>query len=421
MRRAWRWLMMTFRWLLVPALPVLGLVLGLCLKPEARPQWEYQLETGYKCSGLVVEDEMTYMVMSHSRAIHNGSGYQDITTINVATGKEAFSRTLIQDESRGTVELIPSTRYALFLKRKTTPPTIVLYDWKEGRELQSFDGIGNITSVNALTYSQGILTVQLEDNGKHRIVSWKPGNSKPSTTFDFEDYLNVHTQLYQASPDGRWAILLFHRQSLIPKKMSESCAKIIDLETGKAVQSLSETTGYVCWHPVDGSFLALCLNVPGKTQYWQRFQYVVDQFVPIGPRLPIPFGFDQGKGHSPLMAQFTTSMVDPIRMKISKYSGEWGRKLLDRLWPDMNLITVYRTESGELINSVTIPQIDWGTNLQFSAFPDPNSEGVILQIDNTLSYWQFNPASRWYWRVGLGVGILLSALVARWNLKRRMA
>jgi len=39
MKRWWQKLMMTFRWLLVPVLPVLGLLLGLWLKPGMKPRW----------------------------------------------------------------------------------------------------------------------------------------------------------------------------------------------------------------------------------------------------------------------------------------------------------------------------------------------------------------------------------------------
>ena len=55
--------LLTLRWLLVPLLSVLGLLMGVWLKPEMKPRWEYVSHSKIESAGVIADEEATALVV----------------------------------------------------------------------------------------------------------------------------------------------------------------------------------------------------------------------------------------------------------------------------------------------------------------------------------------------------------------------
>ena len=85
--------LLTIRWLLVPALPVLGLFLGLWLKPGMKPRWERAVGSLTKCAGMLEDGQNTCLLTYGQRYYENEiQTHQMVAGLSLENGEELFTR-----------------------------------------------------------------------------------------------------------------------------------------------------------------------------------------------------------------------------------------------------------------------------------------------------------------------------------------
>lgn len=423
MRKLLAGFLLTLRWLLVPLIPVLGLLIGMWMKPEAKPKWEYRIAQYDRCSGIVEDNEATYLVIKCQHSSSMVQKTERIVTLDVKSGKVLSTQDVRYGFYGSKMELIPATTLALIWSDVSFNPTLIVYDWKRDIELDRFIDLNRLEHVKHPIYQNGTLAVTEEHEGLgwKRIVCWMPDKDEPTLIYEWQDrsiFFISHVDCFELSPDGRWGLLLHKKETASASGALENCLQILDTETGRSIQSMQHEIECVRWHPDSGSFLALQKEATAVARFWQRYVWNEGQFIPSGRRFPAGNGLFLRQTPSPFVVLANFNEIDPTRWRVSQLFGDFGKNLVERWWPAACVFHAYKTSSLELLGSISFPSITVLNMRHICTFPDPTGDGLILHDNNKLSYWEFHPSSRWYPWIGLGLGTLLAGLLAWVNLRR---
>jgi len=417
-------MVLTFRWMLVPALPVVGLLLGLWLKPAMKPRWERTLDSTNMCAGMLVDGkEACLLTYGRVHFENNIQTHQLVTGLSLANGEELFTRK-IPARSFSQAYMVPGTTLAV-CSTYDSPDCISIYRWKAEQEVYRLKSGVPIPLVLSATIENDVLAVVVSGGETNDIYFWQLGTNQQPICIQVNK-VNLKEPAIQMSSNGAWVI---NRYTDIVTKMadpglpgySENHVEVIDTKLGKKVQTLSGDIGYVYWLPNEDAFMALH---HATEQHWQKYVRKNDSFVPSGSAIFTPrMGYVMLQSPGPSIVLVSSNEFDPLRNKVKSYLGKSGEELLKTIWKQAMLLDVYRGSNGELVESLAIP--DFGPLNVFdfynggkAIYLDPNGHGLIVQELHHVAYWEFSPASRWYPWIGLCLGVILSILVARWNLRR---
>jgi len=419
--RMWKlfaFVLMTFRWLLVPALPVVGLFVGLMLTPRAKPRWEMYLPPESHCAGTVADGEMTYLLL-YVGQIHelDMPAFHQLTGIDISTGAELFSRKIPCDRNEQ-MELLPGTTYALRWNRILHDAKVTLYDWKQDAELNQFVAPEIYYDAHRIDFKNGVLAVASNTSQDSSVIFWHLKGKGPPEAIKLK-YSDDITSGLQLSANGCWAI--HHHQSFARgrSKSSERRFDIIDTKLGEVVQSLPVESQTLRWQQDEDAFLALMYDEKTDELHWQRYLRINGSFIPSGPAMAEKkLTRVLSSCLSPYVVLVTTNLRDSIRRKVMGGSGRAQQEIFNRLWPVTTALHFMQHSTGEMVRRLTLPGNELFDSNPY-IHPYPNGQGfVVQQGDHHLSFWEFSPASSWSPWIGLGVGTLLALFVARWNLRR---
>lgn len=410
--------LMTLRWLLVPLLPVLGHVTGLLLMPEVNPAWTSTFDHRFECLGYYADEGHTSFLISQKNGTDiDGKRTSQVIGFQIETGQRLFAT----EVSSG--EMIPGTTYQLVQDNQEDYTTMVLFDWKNHQEIGRFELEGFRYFLSNVKVMGDLMACLTDRVVEHSFVCWNFKSAKLLCQYRMPSSDSGSSPLidYQLSPDGKTVILLCHtRPGFGPTKTEDRYARIIDLESGKEIQTVA-TLEYVFWNPDSQSFAALIRDQQGGTVTFkaQTFSRLGGTFVESGNIRQLLFGRINYHPSDDISVVATSNILDPKRKYFGSLLGEWAQPVMKRFWPEASIINIYRSSTSELLKSWTLPGIDIVTLLS-PAYLRPDGQGIILLDDrkHTLTCWDFYPSSRWYPRLGLALGLTLAILLAWFNLRR---
>ena len=186
MRKLLAGLFLTFRWLLVAVLPVVGLLLGMWLKPEMKPRWEYQLEKGMTWAGIVSDQEQNVVLIRSNKTESSIQRTWPFIGLETSTGKELWSRNVYQPYCGTDVSINPTYRlqtHTLCWNNTDNNPTLRVYDWNNN-EVARYDCPEQMTLVISLQYQGKNLAVDQFSSSKRQLVYYRPGHLNPMVLFE---------------------------------------------------------------------------------------------------------------------------------------------------------------------------------------------------------------------------------------------
>ncbi len=431
MRKYLAALLLTFRWLLVPVLPVLGLLLGLWLKPGMKPRWEREVGSITKCAGILEDGQNTCLLTYGRRYYENEiQTHQLVAGLSLANGEELFTRK-IPARSHDQVILVPGTTLAMCC-RYDPSQEMILYDWNKEAIVHHLTAAQHIWTPTTPRLKNGVLAVLANRHHTDTVFFWHLGADAVTEAKNGDNLYGFGT-LMQLSSTGTWASVCYGNlvRSGVSVGNVENGAEVLDTKHGGKGQALPREIRYIHWHPAEDSFLALHDATKETGQHWQKYVREKDSFVPAGPAL-VTHGtgvvVPQNPGPYIVLAtsNIVSNKVDSLHNRVKSFLGKSGENLVKWLWNEAIILDIHHGSTGELVNSIVISDV-YSFNL-FDLFNggnvitiEPEGEGLVLQKEGTLSYWnfsEFHSVTRWYPCMGLGLGVILSILVARWNLRR---
>lgn len=419
MRKLLAGFLLTLRWLLVMLLPLIGLVGGWLLIPEAKPRWELTLPDKVYCAGTIVNDGLPCLLIYGERDSRTNVPTNEVIGVNIVTGEEAF-RVKSLERKDMEMELIPGTtcalyqqEYALHQVERRFKSKILLYDWKTKEVINQFDSPSKLFIRRPFTIKNEVLATVFSGD-RDEIVFWHLEKKPLPETVEyklFESSLSSHD--IQLSFNGALAIDCYFEHLEDTRRRID----LIDTKQGKLIQRLPGDIDIVRWLPDEESFLALHFDKKSKTQHWQRYFVVNHKAVPAGPHVSAKVGLVADQTPSPYVAVVSSDRFNSIRMYVMNLVGQ---KQLDQYWPEVNTLDLYETGNGKLIQSLTHPENNLvDCVLGYKVHPHPQGVGLVLQKDKSLSFWVFDSATRWWYSsAGLALGLVLAILLARHNLRR---
>ncbi len=416
MRMLLAWFMLTLRWLLVPTLPVLGLIAGLWLRPVARPVWERTLEASSLCASIVADEEATSLVVLRGLLRDMGTYYYALEGMDITTGKELYSTRMTRQSP---VQLIAGTTLAISPDIEYVSRRLILFDWKKNINVAELPTTQNYLQDLSL-YQNHVLATVPSRYSEQDFHFWHVDN-EPARRMTFS--LNRQAQILQVqlSSLGAWASVSYSAidETAPSGPRYVQRMQFIDTHTGKGSQQLPDDIELVNWHPEQESFLALRRDATKNQKYWQRYDYeqgqgfhATDQIVPL-----IRHAQHIKQTPSPFIVLPSLATNDPWRIKLSTWLGKAGDSWLRYLWPTSTTLTLHHRITGEELNSLTVPSLNL-VNLRYTVHADPAGRGLILEHQGVFAYWEFLSLAKWYPWIGLCLGMILSILVARWNFWR---
>lgn len=425
MRKFLAGFLLTLRWLLVPLIPVLGFVVGWWMIPIPKPTWERTLDEYVKCIETRYDGTKSSLLLFDHRRIKEGDkAYQCIVGLDSTTGTELFTRKIPCDGFTKLV-VVPGTTYALRWEFDA-PDSLVLYDWEHEVVHRQLITGARLSQIGPPQMKKNVLVTVIGGPTLLSIACWRLDDRLKADVIKITSQSPMVRDL-QLSSTGDWLVTGSQLITGGAGAPVEYCVELFETKQGKKLQTLSSQIERIRWLEDADAFMALHRDEINAKQWWQKYVRENDSFVPAGvpivlPRMGIVWNQDDGS-HAVVVS---TNINDITRNKLKGWLGKDQQWILERLWPESTILDTYRSATGELVDSLTIP--GFGSPNVFdmangtkTIHPTPDGKGLVMQKGRQLSYWQFQPTSRWYPWIGLGLGVILSIIVARWNLRRGIA
>lgn len=409
-------------------LPGLGLLAGLLLLPTVKPRWERHLEHDAKCAGIVTIEGQPQLIINGGRTFTGLLAFFEIISLDLDTGNTVFTRK-IDDDGQSKMELLPGTTHALYHDKYHRHSRVTVKDWMQNVVVHEGVLPGDSELVRSLSYQDQVLMADLNLGGNNTgITIWRFDQDQPAEPVKIM-LSGMGPCDIRLSADGNWAVVSYNPVVGEGRFIRPKYVDLVDIRQGEIVQRLPTGIKSVCWLPGHDSFVALQQRDNSLTKYWQRYDRLDLGFMPVGPQLLV---ISPGEILSPSVSPFvvveTKDNYDPLRRKLKELLGKYGDTISDRYCPESTIIELYQANSGELLQSISIPNYSLfsadtaSAGISFldkqSIYPTPNGRGIILQSGQHFTCWQFDPYRPWYPGVGLAFGFTFAILLARRNLRR---
>ena len=247
-------------------------------------------------------------------------------------------------------------------------------------------------------------------------MGWYPSTSAGNLNSTTQEQPQLRLPI---QPERSLGVILY--STFLGSALNEPHAQLIDVSQGKVVQELPSEIMCIHWHSEGEAFLALQMDPVSHAMIWQQYIRQGDQFVPHGKAIPSMASTVILQSPSPFIVLASTNKNDTVRVKLQemiKSLGEFIVDALDRLWPVATTFHLVRINDGQLAHQITMPSIDFNEIQRYYVYPDELGNGLVLQHSSKLTNLDFYPATRWYPRLGLAVGVLLAIVLAWLNLRR---
>jgi len=405
-------------WLLVPIFPLFGMFIGIWLMPEWKPRWEVHFPGDIAVNGLgFVDDGKTLLLIETKvelprRLISNNAF--GLIGLKAETGEQLFrtplSEELLKGEGvhRNHANLTSDGQGILFNHRVSVDPPedtydeIVVYQWKTQQIIKRYRSVYSNGVPNEPMLRGSTLAAMGSAQDSHNLILWngvddKPANLPfPNDTYDFglsNDGVMIHVcSAYTTSPFQ---------------------LTLVDAKKQKVMQAIEGHFREVRWAADNLSFLAIEYDPKQKVHFARRYQ-LIDQQYEADPASKVVIAHtDNISRNKPYLTMTTYTQVDPWRTKVSSWLGDHLKFIVDRIWPEGQIVQLLDEKTGRPLHRLVFPKEVRGSTLVHSS-----GQSVAMCGTRTVSLWDFHSASRWYPIYGLLVGLVIGALLA-WKLLRR--
>lgn len=403
------------RWLLLPLLPLLGLFIGIWLMPERKARWEVAFATQVETLGFIDRGDTLLLIETKEDTAKQTITANGLIGVNAQTGEGRFY-TLLSDEllKKGlpfhNSSLVTGDEGILFCHRVEVEPVeetydeLFVYDWKSRKIKKQYRS--NCRN-GAIAFNKPVMkgtTLAALGGGEHinNLVLWSGDEETPvvlplsKAIFDFG-----------LSPDGS----IVHVCAAYAKSYQ---LILIDAKQKKQIQTIEGHFREVRWARDLQSFQAVEYDPTQRVHFIQRYQQVEKQYKPDpASKIVIAQAEDiisRGKTH---LTMISASHSDPLRRKIVSWLGDSSKFIVDRLWPEGNVLQLHDEQTGRLKDQLILPHTERG-----NPFVHPKGHSVAMCDTHTVSLWEFRSATRWYPVYGFLAG-LLCAFVLVWRQFRQ--
>lgn len=405
-------------WLLVPLLPLVGLIHGIWLMPENKPHWEVSFQDNMAVKGLGFVDGGKTLLCVETKL---EPGRQTISNnafgvigLDAQTGEQLFRTPFTDELLKGegvhyaNASLTADGQGILLNRRVVVDPPqdtydeMVVYDWKTQQITKRYRTVYKNGAPNWPALRGSTLAVMGSAHDIHNLILWNGTEDKPTiyplskSVFDFgvsDDGAMVHVCAAYVSP---FQLIL------------------IDAKNQKVNQTIEGHFREVRWAADHQSFLAVEYDPKQKVHVARRYQLENQQYVLV-PQSEVAIAHtgnvSRGK---PYLTMTTYTQLDPWRTRIAALLGVQFKFIVDRLWPEGQVVQLHDDLTGQLLRKLVLPK-----DVRGDSIIHPDHQSVAMTNWRTASLWEFSPASRWYPLYGFTLGLVLASLLARRLLRQR--
>ncbi|HQR08115.1 MAG TPA: hypothetical protein PLN21_14905 [Gemmatales bacterium] len=397
-----------FLWLLVLALPLVGLIDSLWFAPSVNTRWKVIFEDSDVVRGLGFADNGKIMLFAEKTvksvdSSFDGDCYRAIIGLDSQTGKRLFRTKLPEEMVEGegvyNVRLSDDGSIILFCKTRVEKECneVLLFDWQQQRITKRYrsaleHGLLQYPRINGSTVV-AIGERQGKSLGSHSFLTWhddqeRPmvypigGNHYPGEAHGVSQDGEIAYHCYQVGTGHELLLVDVKRQVMLP-----------------IIKGWVENAFF---SPDHSSFVAVDNSIRRFVLKDQK--YVPDDHFGVTTR-SVNLAFVRQNG--PYFIIQTRTKDDPWR---ASWLGIHLDFIIDRIWPDETALDLHDTVTGKVIHRVT-NSIEW---YGYGHLPHPNGESLALFTDKSAALLDFYPISRWLYPViGLLLGFVLSIYLVR--------
>lgn len=386
--------------------PLMGLVAGILLMPPLHPRWsyEYPADKVLLCLGFVADGSTILLEesprMKGDALLHRTP--EAILGIDTVSGKQIFRQTKPEEFAVVKIDrlsLSPDKIHVAFNRDVLSDPKnpfceVGFYDCvarRITRRVKSRPGHGHPRS-QIIAGSSAIA-----NGGGTKLLVWKD-QSEWSTILDLGYIADP-----ELSSDGKYII--------VRKLGTDAKLELFDVASLNKVFSIPGYFEEVIWSADNRSFLAI-ENLKFVKIVAKRFEMQQDGAFALVPGSEVNLdSVMRLRNDNPYLTVKCHPGRDPMGNQLMNWAGDRLKFLVDRLWPVESFVQIRDGTSGHLVHRVKIPTV----GADASPFTHPNGLSVALCDSKTLNLWEVYPTTRWYPRIGLTIGMLLSAFFT-WRL-----
>jgi hypothetical protein len=404
-----------FAWLLIPMLPIIGLIGGIWLMPEAKPRWKTRFD--HEVTSLGYAEQGRFFLVAES----GNDIIKSLIAVNIETGKveqraktpddlepdrkTQYRQVRLCDDSH-LVFLIPD-RYSIPDPRNGDDESLVVFDWLNQRIVQRYQASSSEHGALNRPILKGTTVVAHGGRGNTlNFVIWNVAGKDPVQVISCAPkYSSYEIGL---SETGLLANVMI-------KEPDNNRLLLIDIKKQAIVQTIPGTFQEVHWAPDDRSFITIELDQK-QTHLVGRKYILGEKGFAAEPQdtLPLDFNSDPPFLDRPFITFSHRTVDNAWRKKLATILGPRFQFLLDRVWPAGQIIQLHDKQDGRLlhrfVNTEPDSWIKW-------PFPNQSGTGLIFTDGKSVAYWDIYPMCRWYPAVGLVIGICFGSLYA-WRLLR---
>lgn len=411
-------MMKIFLWLGILVAPLIGLMTGTWMMPAPELRWQTNsTEDALSVLGFVDQGSILLQLdATPDPTVPTILTNMVVRGLDANTGAQCLQLPVPEElrcswTREGYPQLTDDGSAIVFMVHQQTTPAdrrLVLYDWRKQTVLRRFraDQYQHIHRVN---YRNGILVARAtglgNEPGKGFLLVWHGDAVEPAAM-----PLDVSsTSICNVSDDGSHVAVIpwngWHMQ-------------ILDMKRKVLVQELQGDFKDVRWLSGHQEFLAIVQDRPNTTSFAQRFTLRNGSYVPEKEKVVILRVPGDLKFTSKYLLARTHTAYESWRKKMKSYLGTDLSSLLNTWWPEGSVRQLHDADTGDLLHRIVLPS----TYSRSGMTANPNNNTLAVFDEEQVSLWQYPTSGTYYPLIGIGVGLLISAILFRyWQLQRRQA
>ncbi len=407
--------MYVFLWLGILVAPLIGLMAGTWMTPEPDLRWQTNsTEDVLRVLGFVDQGSILLQIVAQRERTEPPTMQKMVVQgLDATTGARRLHLP-VPEELRCSLtreaypQLTDDGSAILFMVQPQTTPgdrRLVLYDWRKQTVLRRFRA-DQYHLIHRATYRNGTLVARATGLGdepdKEYLLAWHGNAIEPAA---------MPHDAFQASisNDGTRVAVI---------STNDWHMQIIDVQRKVILQKFTGDFSGVRWLSGNQQFVAIVQDRPRTTAFAQRYSLQNDRYVPEKDQVTILRTPGDVKFSNRYLLARTHTNYEGWRKETKSYLGANLSSLLHTWWPEGSIRQLHDADTGELLHRVVLPQ----SYIRTGMTANPSSPTIAVYDEEQVTLWQYPTSGTYYPLIGIGLGLLISAIFFRyWQLHRRQA
>ncbi len=392
----------SLRYLLIVLLPFAGWWVGNALVPKPTVAWQKTFDSGIGVLGYIDDKTVLLSVYDSDQTI------KQLIGLSVNTGELLFQKELPADVKAKSVRGVRLSKdgKTLVLLGITDGNQIVLYDWTTNTIQGQYSWPQSIHSINQAVLTGNRVIAHLLTTKQEEAISyvavWDIGSEEPPTLV----MVGEQSNFLEVSDDGRYAVI-----NTITNKRDE--VVLVDTVNGKVIQKVPGYFEAKRWSP-DGQHLRV-VDSNKDALVLRDFTNIENHFQEQGQSRLLLTTRGSIRYDSHYLVIRSWDNASSWRTKNQQRLPKWVQEMVNQFWPLTPIVTVHDPVSGTVLRRWIFPVSE-----QAIDFAPANLDLMLQSYGKQLVCWRYAESIAWPRWAGLIIGIILSVLVLRQLLLRKV-